>query len=79
MLKDETRCCDVCGADIPIGQHYVLSKIPKEKSDLVEEVMAEFEPDPGPTIQIDSDGNFRLDLCLDCYMKIGDPDSKMIN
>lgn len=79
MLKDNFRSCDVCGSEIPKGERYVVSKIPKHRLQLIEELMPGIEPDMRPTMDVDSQGNPRLDICLDCHMNMNVHGTETIN
>ena len=79
MLKDNIRSCDVCGSEIPTGERYVVSKIPKHRLQLIEELMPGIEPDMRPTMAVDSQGNLRLDICLDCHMNMSVPGTETVN
>ena len=79
MLKDNIRSCDVCSSEIPTGERYVVSKIPKHRLQLIEELMPGIEPDMRPTMDVDSQGNLRLDICLNCHMNMSVPGTETIN
>jgi len=78
MLRDGQRSCDVCGASIPKGEKYVVSKVPREKARLFLEAM-EANPEMSATVTPDSQGNLRLDICLDCHMNMGLPGTSTVN
>ena len=79
MLKDNFRSCDVCGSEIAQGERYVVSKIPKHRLQLIEELMPGIEPDMRPTMDVDSQGNLRLDICIDCHKDIDVHGTETIN
>ncbi len=64
MLKESIRYCDVCEEVIARGQHYAVSIIPKQN---VEMARSTLESEG----TLDSSGNLRLDICLDCRMHMG--------
>jgi hypothetical protein len=63
MLRDGVRHCDVCDQEIPEGERYVVSKISK---DFVRSGTSPSEAG----VAIDSLGNARLDICLDCRVNM---------
>lgn len=79
MLKHNLRSCDVCGSEIAEDEPYVLSKIPKHRLQLIEELTPGIEPDMRPTMDVASQGNLRLDICLDCHMNMSVPGTETIN
>src|SRR5258708_34443415 len=62
-LRADERSCDMCGARIPKGDKYVVSKVPREKARLYLEAM-EANPELSATVTPDSQGNLRWDICL---------------
>jgi hypothetical protein len=78
MLRDGERSCDVCETSIPKGEKYIVSKIPPDKAQLFLETM-EANPELAATATLDSEGNLRLDVCLDCHMNMGLPGTSTIN
>lgn len=79
MFKNNLRSCDVCGSEIPKGERYVVSKIPKQHLQLIEELTPGIEPDMRPPMDVDSEGNWRVDICLDCHMSMDVPGTETIN
>ena len=69
MVQDNQRSCDVCGAEIPNCEKYVVSKVRKNKVPLFQEMM-EAKPELAATTTLDANGNLRLDICLDCQMNM---------
>jgi hypothetical protein len=78
MLRDNQRCCDVCGADIPKGETFVVSKVPKDKARLFQAMM-EANPDMAATTTVDSQENLQLDICLDCHMSMDLPGTRTVH
>jgi hypothetical protein len=74
MLKDNTRLCDVCDDVIPKGEKYRVSIIPKGKAHLFSD-----DPDLIPTTNVDSQGNIRLDICLECHLNMGAKGIETVN
>jgi hypothetical protein len=70
MLKDNIRQCDVCDGVIPKGERYRVSTISKDKAlhpELIEPTM------------VDSQGNIRLDICLECVLSMGMKGTETVN
>jgi hypothetical protein len=70
MLKDNIRQCDVCHRVILKGEKYRVNTISMDKV---------LRPDLAPTTSIDSQGNLRLDYCLECHLKIGGKDTETVD
>ena len=77
MLKGKDRLCDVCGAAIVKGEKYAIVTVSKENAELFHALM-ETEPDVAPKISVDSRGNVRLDLCLNCRMNTRFPGDQTV-
>jgi hypothetical protein len=78
MLQDNQRSCDVCGASIPGGEKYAVSKVPKDKARLFQERM-QANSSLAATTTPDSQGNLRLDICLNCHMNMDLPGTSTVN
>jgi hypothetical protein len=70
MLKDNIRQCDVCDEIIPKGEKYRVSTISKEQAVYL---------DLAPTTMVDSQGNIRLDICLECHLQMGLKGTETVN
>ena len=79
MLKNHLRSCDVCGSAIPKGERYVVSKFTKHRLQVIEQLMPGIEPDMRPTMDVDSQGNVRLDIRIDCHMNMSVSGTETIN
>ena len=79
MLKNLLRSCDVCGSEIPKGERYVVSKITKHRLQFIEDLMPGIEPDMLPVMDMDAQGNLRLDICLACHLNMSVPGTETIN
>jgi hypothetical protein len=71
MLKDNIRQCDVCNGLIPKGEKYRVSTVTKDQALLFRSLIEASEPELAPTTTVDSQGNMRLDICLECHLNIG--------
>jgi hypothetical protein len=78
MFKDSVRSCDVCGKVIPKGEKYVASTVSKERAELFRS-LNEVEPENAATFTTDSEGNVRLDICLECKGSMGDRSNLVVN
>ena len=78
MLRDVGRLCDVCGYNILKGEKYIVSKVPKTNAQTILE-MTQANPETAPTTTVDSEGNLRLDICLDCHMHMHLPGTSAVN
>jgi hypothetical protein len=67
VLKGNDRFCDACGNPIVKGEKYAFVTVSKDNAELFH-ALTEAEPGMTPTISVDSRGNLRLDLCLDCRL-----------
>jgi len=72
MVKDESRYCDVCAAEIPKGEKYSVRTIPAAAAALLLETD---DPDLVPTWTHTSEGQVRLDICITCYLTMGNDPS----
>jgi hypothetical protein len=77
MVREGQRSCDVCETSILNGEKYVVSKVPREKALLFMEAM-EANPELSATTTPDSEGNLRLDICLDCHMNMDLPGTSTV-
>ena len=48
-----------------------VSTVSKDQAQLFRSIMEASEPDLVPTTTIDTQGNIRLDICLECHMNMG--------
>jgi hypothetical protein len=78
MLQDGHRTCDVCGAVIPNEEKYVASKVPQDMASLFLETM-DANPELAATTTPDSEGNLRLDICLECHINMSISDTPTVN
>ena len=77
MLRDSSRVCDVCGETMPPRSTYSIATLPPEKAAILLEVG---DAELLPTWTQNLDGTVRLDVCLDCYMSMGQlPDAKKVS
>lgn len=79
ICSKTTSARDVCGSEIPTGERYVVRKIPKQRLQIIEELTTGIEPGMRPTMDVDSEGNLRLDICLNCHMSMDVPGAETIN
>ena len=79
MVKNNLRSCDLCGSEIPEDEPYVVSNIPKPRLHIIEALMPGIEPDMRPSMDVDSEGNLRVDICLNCHMNMDVPAAETIN
>jgi hypothetical protein len=77
VLKGKNRFCDVCGNAIVKGQKYAIITVSKDNAELFH-ALNEGEPDVAPTISVDSRGNLRLDLCLNCRLNTRFPGDQTV-
>jgi len=70
MVRDGTRICDVCGETIPRGTKYAVHVLPQADAKLLISVNDD-DPETASTFTLDSRGNARLDICLDCKANMG--------
>jgi hypothetical protein len=78
MLKDSVRSCDVCGEVISKEEKYVASTVSKEKVELFRS-LNDVNPENAATFTTDSEGNVRLDICLECKGSMGDRSNLAVN
>jgi hypothetical protein len=78
MLRDGQRFCDICEVKIPKGENYVASTVPKSQAHLFRETM-EANPEVGVKTTPDSQGNLRLNVCLDCHMNMDPPGTPTVH
>jgi hypothetical protein len=67
MVTGGVRFCDICKEEIPKGARYRVNTILKNV----------LPPDPSkkePGFDLDSQGNIRRDVCLDCWMHMTSPE-----
>lgn len=69
MLQGKDRFCDVCGDAIAKGEKYAAFTVSKDEAELFH-ALTDSELDMAPTISVDSQGNLRLDVCLDCRLNM---------
>ena len=69
MVREGTRYCDVCAVEIPKGDKYSVRTMAASAAALLLETD---DPDLVPTWTQTSDGNVRLDVCMTCYLAMGD-------
>ena len=79
MMKDNNRVCDVCDSVIPKGETYRVSTVPKRNAELFRSTMERVPSDLVPTASVDSKGNIRLDICLDCHLNMGLEGTELVN
>jgi hypothetical protein len=72
MVKDGVRTCDVCEEKIPKAAKYSVTVIQKRHAELFREAMLE-DPAMAATFTEDEQGNVRLEICLDCKVRMGKP------
>jgi hypothetical protein len=65
MLTGHTRTCDVCGDTISKGEKYAVNIVSKEKAELFRSMMGN-DPESVPSTTVDTKGNIRLEMCLEC-------------
>jgi hypothetical protein len=70
MLKSGVRSCDVCDEVIPKGEKYAVSIIPEARAQLFRS-LNESSPDMAASFTADEKGNVRLDICLECKLRMG--------
>jgi hypothetical protein len=70
VIKDGVRLCDVCAEIIPKGTTYAVHVLSPEEAKLLQSLNND-DPEFAPTFALDSDGNARLDVCLDCKANMG--------
>jgi hypothetical protein len=70
MLKDVSRVCDVCGETIPRGTTYAVHVLPQASAKLLISLNND-NPEAESTFTLDSQGNARLDICLECKANMG--------
>jgi hypothetical protein len=70
MLKSGVRSCDVCDKVIPRGEKYAVSIVPEARAQLFRS-LNESSPDLAATFTVDEKGNVRLDICLECKLRMG--------
>jgi hypothetical protein len=68
MIDAETRKCDICGSVIPKGTTYRVARIAPDKVALLLDI-PDFEI--LPTWTQETDGNVRIDICLECHISMG--------
>jgi len=67
MVTNGVRFCDICKEQIPKGARYRVNTILKNG----------LPPDPSKketSFDVDSEGNVRRDVCLDCWMHMTSPE-----
>jgi hypothetical protein len=77
VLEGKDRFCDVCGAAIVKGEKYAIVTVSKDNAELFD-ALAEGQPGMAPTISVDSHGNLRLDLCLNCRLNTRFPGDETV-
>ena len=77
VFKGKDRVCDVCGAAIVKGEQYAIVTVSKDNAELFH-ALTETEPGMAPTISVDSHGNVRLDLCLNCRLNTKFPGDETV-
>lgn len=65
------------GAAIVRGEKYAIVTVSKDDAELVH-ALTESEPSMAPTISVDSRGNLRLDLCLNCRLNTRFPGDETV-
>jgi hypothetical protein len=78
MLKGKTRHCDVCNLVILKGEKYAVSIVPKAKVEAFKALNAS-DPEMAARFVVDSQGNARIDICLDCRMSMSLPGEETVN
>lgn len=71
MVKDGIRFCDVCDETIPKGTTYIMHVLPQAGAKLLISLNKIDDPETATSFTLDSDGNARLDICLDCKAHMG--------
>ena len=77
MKRGEVRFCDVCGRVIVKAEKYLVSKVPRTNVRLFLEMM-QIKSETAHTT-LDSEGNLRLEICLDCHIRMDRSDNETVN